>query len=186
MQLIIFILAFMVLGYVLARTDNRREEQPSQAVPELSSKKPGRLSLWWQERFTWRKQASRFRAWVAGANSADFSEDFQAWLAQLSPDEAAGFTHALAEYARGLGFDLDQAMNGDLDKDPRLKSVFVEAIVVYSQAYRKAKQVNKDAEKKAPEAARQEESTDGKQPAEKKASRRKSDPLPLMEAAPAG
>jgi len=178
MQLILFILAFMVVGYILARTEGSQEGNTSQEYSSVPTAKPNRLAAWWQARFGGRKQANLFRAWVAGAPPGVFPEEFRTWLAQLSRAEVATFTQGLASYALGLGYDLDQALEGGMDKQPRMKSVFVEAIVVYSQAYRRAKQVNQDAEKKAPEAARQEEPALGKQPAEKTQSRRKSEPLP--------
>jgi hypothetical protein len=179
MQLILFILIFMAVGYALARTDDRPED------PEIYLKKPNRLASWWQQLFSGRKAARQFRAWVAASEQGLFPQDFKTWLAGLSPSEAAAFTHGLNDYARGLGYDLDQAMQGELKTKPMLMSVFVETIVVYSQAYRKARQVKQESEKKAPQAERQTETSDGKQPAEKSASRRKGDALPAIEAIPA-
>ena len=185
MQLILFILAFMVIGYILARTESSDQSQISNKTEDILTTQPGKLVGWWQARFGGRKQASRFRAWVGGTPAGIFPEDFKTWLAQLSSAQAVAFTRGLNSYAHGLGYDLDQAIEGGLDKQPRMKSVFVEAIVVYSQAYRKAKQVNQENEKKAPEAARQEGPTNDKQTAEKTQSRRRNEPVPIPEAAAA-
>jgi hypothetical protein len=68
---------------------------------------------------------------------------------------------------------MDKLVDGSLDSQPALMQVYVEALVVYSQAYRKAKQAQKEAETAKPVEAGN--SSDGKTAAEKSASRRKSD-----------
>jgi hypothetical protein len=53
--------------------------------------------------------------------------------------------------------------------------VYVEAVVVYSQAYRKAKQAQKEADAAKTDAGATNNSSDGKTTAEKSVSRRKSE-----------
>ena len=175
MQLFILILVFMSLGYFLARVDAEREaaspvEQPS-----------GKAS-WWRRRFGQGGLARRFRAWVLGSGATLFPEEFRNWLASLAKAEGEDFIQALDSYLTGLGFSLKQGIKGDLDRDPRMKSVFVEAIVVYRQAYRKAKKANKEAEEQGDGQAEQNPGDNGKKPAEKSVSRRRSEAELLPEA----
>ncbi|GAG01209.1 unnamed protein product, partial [marine sediment metagenome] len=86
------------------------------------------------------------------------------------------FTRALNEYAASLGYSLTDLVEGDYDGKPALMQVFVEAIVIYSQEYRKAREVQQaeaDKEEAAPADDEASASTEVKKPAEKSTSRRK-------------
>jgi hypothetical protein len=87
-----------------------------------------------------------FRDWALGVGARQLPADLKAWLAGLSEEEAHQFHVSLAEYADSLGFELSELVDGSLDQDPIMRQVFVEAIVVYSPAYRKARQAREKAE----------------------------------------
>jgi hypothetical protein len=102
------------------------------------------------------RRQDAFRQWALGRSARWWPADFKHWLAGLSESEAADFHHALDEYANSLGFQLDRIIDGGLDNDPRMRQVFVEAVVVYSPAYRKVRQAQQAAAEK-PEQAEQPE-----------------------------
>jgi hypothetical protein len=84
----------------------------------------------------------------------------------------------LADYAKGLGFSLNELVDGGLDQDPFMRQVFVEAIVVYSNAYRKAKRAHQQAKVKKAEQEKSAVKKDGKKPAEKETSHRNENVVP--------
>ena len=158
MELLFLLVLAAIAGYYLAglRPEDKRQ---TQAQP--------RRGL-----FGRRKDRTAFRTWALGAGASFFPEDFKAWLAGLSPTEAEEFQASLDNYATGLGYRLRDLSEGKMDNRARMQ-VFVEAIVVYSQEYRKLK----EAQKKAQKENEKEGDADGraaeKQVAEKRASRRK-------------
>jgi len=85
-----------------------------------------------------------------------------------------------------LGFRLDQLVEGGLDRDPRMRQVFVEAIVVYSPAYRKARQAQQQPSSAAKDKDSQAEAQDGKGSKPSGSARHKNGPAAEAgEAAPA-
>jgi len=143
MEMLILILLFIVAGYLLAAMGGQRK------AASKAGAKPGwrdRLEDRWKGSFDRRGLTDDFRVWAFGDPSLNLPDDFKQWFAALPDRDAQAFTLALANYATGLGFSLSSAVKGSLDEDPRLRQVFVEAIVVYSSAYRKAKQAQQAAE----------------------------------------
>ena len=171
MDLIILVLVFAVLGYFLGVS--RLGKQVDRATEQLAlttGKVADNLESRWKSLLKRPKPGEAFRNWVAGAGASLFPEEFKAWLKGLSAQEAQEFSTALGEYSNSLGFSVNKLVDGGLDQDPILRQVFVEAVVVYSSAYRKAKTARQQSEakesKKAP-------LPDGEiKPAEKSASRR--------------
>lgn len=113
MYLLVYLLIFLGIGYLLARWEANRQ-------PDLSQ---------------------RLRSWATRQGAEYFPRDFREWLTGLSSHEAQDFTQALQAYSQGLGFDLERLVDDGYATDPRMRTVFVEAVVVYSQAYRKARLV---------------------------------------------
>ena len=178
MHLLVLLVIFLLVGYVLA--DSRFSERVDRAAGDVtvaSKNLANNVEARWKNLFRRQSPADAFRNWAAGA---DLPQDFISWLASLSDREMYDFTHALADYARGLGFDLNVLIQGGLDQEPILRQVFVEAIVVYSDAYRKARKALDDAEQAE---AKESASKDGKKPAAKKASRRKREAVEAPETA---
>jgi len=178
MWLILLLVAAGVGGYFFARSRFSKpvEDTASKVgntTVDVTKEYSGKASSWWQGQFGKGKSSDPLRAWAAGPGAPYLPEDFKSWLAGLSEDDAKAFTKSLYDYGKGLGYDMDKLVDGSLDSQPALMQVYVEALVVYSQAYRKAKQAQKEAETAKPVDAGN--SSDGKTAAEKSASRRKSD-----------
>jgi hypothetical protein len=175
MYLLILLVVFGLLGYLLAisqRSSKRREAASkgpaNRAMEQVRSR--------WNNLFARGSQSDDFWNWAEGAGSSLLPGDFKKWLYGLSDAEANEFVGNLATYANTLGFSLHELDTGGLDRDPIMRQVFVEAIVVYSQAYRKAKLAQQQAEAAEKEKAAKGKPGDGKQPAEKHPSRRMADP----------
>jgi hypothetical protein len=144
MEMLLLVLLFILIGYLLARLGSSRRERRAARQPVM----PGwrdRLEDSWKGAFDRRGLTDDFRVWVYGDPSANLPDDFKHWFGGLTDRDAQEFTHSLANYSRGMGFSLTQLVKGGLDDDPMLRQVFVEAIVVYSSAYRKAKQAQQAA-----------------------------------------
>jgi len=134
------------------------------SAKKLASKVEGR----WRTLFGGGGRGRRsFQAWATGPGSRLFPNEFTDWLAGLSEPSADSFSVKLADYAHGLGFNLSELMDDSLDRQPIMRQVFVEAIVVYSQAYRRAKQARQQVE-----GTKNKSSEGGLTPPEKKADHR--------------
>lgn len=169
MYLLSLIILFALAGYILATT---RFSHQVDSVTDRISASVQRVSRSTRER--WQSlfgpaKGNEFRNWALGVGAPLFPEEFKTWMAEMSPEEALQFQQSLVEYSDSLGFRLIDLVDGSLDNDPIMRQVFVEAIVVYSPAYRKARQAQKkvDAENKSMPVDSE------KRPAEKAASRRK-------------
>jgi hypothetical protein len=180
MWLILLLVAAGIGGYFFARSRFSKpvEDTASKVgtvTVETTKEYSGKASSWWQRQFGRGDGSDPFRVWAAGAGAAQLPEDFKSWLAGLSEEEAKAFTKSLYDYGKSLGYDFDKLVDGSLDSQPARMQVYVEAVVVYSQAYRKAKQAQKESETAKPEASATNNSSDGKTAAEKSTSRRKSE-----------
>lgn len=176
MELILLLVIGGAIGYLLSNRSGRKPDE--QAAKPIAI--PQRIG----------KQAISLRAWAAGPAAGDLPDDFKRWLASLTDQEAQDFTQALSDYSSGLGFQLDDLLNGNLKNQPALMQVYVEAVVVYSNAYRKARQARQEAEATKTQADKQTQTQDavqpvpsnGKEAAQKQPSRRKSEPVGGVEA----
>lgn len=182
----LFIL-FLLFGWILATTRfSQKVDDTTGSIAATFSRWNARVRDGWNRlvRPAARRneRSADFRAYALGVGAPLFPDEFKAWLAGLSPDEARRFDHSLAEYGNSLGFKLNDLLDGSLDRDPLMRQVFVEAVVVYSPAYRKARQA-----KKAAEAGNNGANTASadKPPAEKAPSRRKQPVAENSEAAEA-
>jgi Sec-independent protein translocase protein TatA len=170
MNLVVLLIIFLLFGYVLADTRlGRKVDQAAEGAAGSSKNLVDRVEARWKAMFRRGSQADALRAWAANQGS-DLPVEVKTWLAGLAERDLRNFTQALASYSQGLGFNLDTLVEGGLDDEPILRQVFVEAIVVYSDAYRKAKKALEEAEA---ETQKEAAPPDGKKPAEKQASRRK-------------
>ncbi len=171
MDLIILVLVFAVLGYFLGIS--RLGKQVDRATEQLTlttGKMADSLENRWKS-LTKRSQADDFfRKWAFGAGASLFPDEFITWLKSLTVQESQEFTTALGEYSNSLGFKLTELVDGSLDREPIMRQVFVEAVVVYSSAYRKAKTARQQSEAKESKKTPQPEGEI--KPAEKSASRR--------------
>jgi hypothetical protein len=184
MQLLLLLLLFGVIGYLLAGSDFReRVDRTAGHLSAASGSWWTRSTVWWRSRFSRKVSADEFRTWVTGQGAAILPEEFKQWYLALPGPQAQDFVYSLADYADGLGYNLMQLVAGGLEHKPVMKQVFVEAIVVYSDAYRKAKEARKQAEDERPQPEAEDQEL---QPAEKSASRRQRQKVAeTAEAAPA-
>jgi hypothetical protein len=148
MYLLTLLVLFALLGYLLASSRfGQRLDGATDRAAASTRRWTGRLGDRWRGLFNRRSQDEAFRVWALGPGAGLFPQDFKTWLAGLSEAEAQDFRHSLDEYADSLGFNLPQLIDGGLDQDPIMRQVFVEAIVVYSPAYRRARQAQQQAAK---------------------------------------
>jgi hypothetical protein len=162
MYLLSLLVLFALLGYLLAssRFGERLDGATGRAV--ASTKRwTGWLGERWRGLFNRRAETEAFRAWALGQGAALFPQDFKTWLSSLSESEAWAFRRSLEEFADSLDFNLAQLIDGSLDQDPRMRQVFVEAIVVYSPAYRRARQAQQQAAKNSDAARKTGQKLDG-------------------------
>ena len=189
MDLLLLFLVFAALGYILGITRfGRKADRTTEQVTVASKRLAGRLGERWKTTFGPGAFGKDFKTYAtspfpAGA-AASFPADFKSWLSALSDRDLTDFVKSLADYSHTLGYNLSELVAGGLDGDPRLRQVFVEAITVYSSAYRKARQAHQTAEAEAEDETLQPDGGNGKIPAEKASSRRKSgEPSEPIEAA---
>lgn len=178
MYLFSLVLLFALLGYILAISRFGR------TIDAATEHWMGQFDRRWRSLFKRRSQTRDFRVWALGVGAPLLPDDFKSWLARLSTEEAQDFNWSLIEYTKSLGLQLDQLLGGSLDRDPRMRQVYVEAIVVYSPAYRKARQALQKAAADAEKNLNAGPDAD-KQAAEKAPSRRKQDTADTVETAPA-
>ena len=149
MYLLALLVLFTLIGYLLAtsRFGDRVDEATERVdcFVETADGSYGRALA--EALFNRQPETEEFRSWALGPGADLFPQDFKTWLASLSEAEARDFRHSLDEYADSLGFNLTKLIDGGLDHDPRMRQVFVEAIVVYSPAYRRARQAQQQAAK---------------------------------------
>jgi hypothetical protein len=175
MELLILIGAAGLIGYFFARSRySKHVDNAAESVSNSSREYAGKTSSWWQRNFGGGRQTEPFEAWVAGSGDSLLPDEFKTWFAGLSENERKDFTHALDGYLKGLGYDLDQLFDDSLANQPALLQSYVEAVVVYSDAFRKAQEASQETESEPETEGEKSPSADGKKPAEKTTSRRRS------------
>jgi hypothetical protein len=173
MELLLMLVVFAGIGYILATS--RVDAQAGKAAEKLalaSRDSAGRFRDGWKIRIARRSFSREFRDWVNKNAPALVPESFRSWLSELSAGELQDFVKNLADYSHGLSYSLSSLVEGELETDPRMRQVFVEAITVYSAAYRKAKEARKasEAEESSDSA---EKHGNGRVPAAEKAASRR-------------
>jgi len=182
MYLLIFLIGFGVIGYTLARSSYaQRAEHRASGTPKKWGES---LAGWWQARFGTQPPEDAFIIWARSQGAGYFPEEFNGWLAGLPSRESHAFSQALQDYTGGLGFELDSLTDNSLKNKPALMQVYVEAVVIYSQAYRRAKEIHQEADKAEAKDKESAKEKDGMKNAEKQASRRRSGVPEMAEAVP--
>jgi hypothetical protein len=126
-----------------------------------------------------------YREWLVTA--LEVPDDLRIWYLNLDDRQAQGFENALHDHGLNTGLQLASLVAGNLDGKPALRSIYVEAVAIYSQAYRKAREaiaVEKDSDQSAAETTEPEPDSrvEGKVVAEKRTSRRRINPAPASTA----
>lgn len=190
MTLLILVVAVGFLAYYLARRDVDKKAVDASRSLSTKAKDVGEdVGLRLKDLTGQGKgRPQDFISWVNGPGKADLPQDFLDWFAALTPSQQKDFSKAAVNYVDSLGMSLTALTSGRLDSQPDFKKVFVETLVIYSNAYRKIAEAKTRPEEKSGE-------DDGKEPeqaapapevpvAEKARSRRSAD-LPLENAQPA-
>jgi hypothetical protein len=184
--LILLIAAAFIAGYYLSRS--KYSEQIDDATEKVSSTSKSwtdKAGGWVQDRVGRGKDGDSFKEWATGPGAEYMPDDFKEWVADLSDEETETFTQALVNYSKGLGFDLSALEKGVYDNNPALMQVYVEAVVVYSQEYRKARQAHLESEEVAEQAEDESKAEASTKAAQKSTSRRKKEEVNTTEAATA-
>jgi hypothetical protein len=148
MEFLTLFLIFGISGVLIGILRSGNKTDQVSGITTISAKKlASKVEGSWRTLFGGTGRGRRsFQAWATGTGSRLFPNEFVDWLASLSGPAADAFSVRLADYAHGLGFSLSELMDDSLDRQPIMRQVFVEAIVVYSQAYRRAKQARQQVE----------------------------------------
>lgn len=179
MELLILLLIAGVMGYLLS--GSRYSQKIDETTGKVTDESEGALKSmgrWTRSFFGRGKQANNFLSWATTNGAAHFPQEFNSWLKGLTPEEADQFTNSLMRYLQGLGYKVEDYTSGKMEYKPAQMQIFVEAVVIYSNEYRRAHEAQLEA-KKAEESKKPEtsdngsSSADGKAVAEKQPSRRK-------------
>jgi hypothetical protein len=182
MYLIILLVIFMAVGYFLAKSAfSKKIDQSTHKVTSTTRALTDRTEQWWSGRFGRHRKSDAFRGWVNGKGEAYLPEDFTVWFASLSSSQANRFVSALSDYTKDLGFELSELEDESLSNKPALMQVYVEAVVIYSNAYRKARKVKQETDKPS-----QKSSSNGKQSRQKHSQQTENEILEVAEPVPAG
>lgn len=172
MSLIILLFLAGLLGYLLARSQTgARVDRRASELAEQARGLGSRTGTWVGERLGLSRKPRSLRQWAA--ESPDLPEDDRRWVAGLTNEEAAAFALALNNHADSLGLELTRLFSGDLDSDEQQRKIYVEAVSIYSRAYRKAREVKQQEETVELAEPSAGEVVEGKVVAEKKPSRRR-------------
>lgn len=186
MALLLLLILVGVVAYFLARRD--LDKQAAKATRDLTSKAKN-MGEDVQMRFkdltgqgTTRSDA--FIRWVEGPGKADLPADFLEWFGSLTNEEKKAFSRGANNYVDGLGMSLASLTSGRLDSQPDFKKVFVETLVIYSNAYRKVVEAkSKTKETTSQESDKEADSAPEEVPVAEKARSRRGTDAPL-EASP--
>jgi hypothetical protein len=185
MEFLLILAGALAVGYFIARSRySKTVDKTADQVVTTSKDLAGKTEDWWRKQFTKGRYAEALKGWAAGPGANLLPGDFKTWLNELPERDAQIFTQELFKHLEGLGYDLPKMVNRQLVLAPEQQQVFVETIVVYSQAYRKAKAAQqKNGTENNKEAANSEQPAQNElQPAEKSTSRRRGDGNELGEA----
>ena len=184
--LLLFIVAAIIVGYYLSRSKySEHIDDATEKVTSTSKSWTDKAGGWVQDRVGRGKDGDSFKEWVTGPGAEYLPDDFKKWVADLSDEETEMFTQALTNYSKGLGYNLSALEKGVYDNNPALMQVYVEAVVVYSQEYRKARQAHLEAEEVAEQAEDESKAEASAKAAQKSTSRRKKEEVNNSEAAAA-
>lgn len=139
MALVLLLFAFGLLGYVVARSQSRGRVDASAGnttaqIRDLGTKTAG----WIGSQLGFGDRPVDLRLWAA--DTLELPGDVRAWIMNLSSEEAAVFHQALDQHGNTLGLDLAKFFSGTADQTPDQHDAYIEAVAVYSRAYRKARE----------------------------------------------
>ena len=175
MTVFLLLIIFILLGYLLAFTPL------GDRIVSVADEMVGQVRGSDRKEKAAAADASDFREWLL--TDPAVPDDLRLWYAGLDNPQALRFEQALQSHGQNTGLQLVSLVTGEIDNKPVLRNIYVEAVSIYSQAYRKAREaiaVEQEENQPAPEApereARPEPRVEGKVVAEKRTSRRRATP----------
>jgi hypothetical protein len=137
MSLILLFLIFAAIGYLFAFSNlgDRFEEAGSGVVDQVKESVRRTQTAPPDESAV---SPAPVGEWVK--RSSAVPDEFRGWYLSLPAQETKRFEKAVAAHAQETGLKFSLLFNGDLDRQPERRKVYVEAVSVYSQAYRKARE----------------------------------------------
>lgn len=187
MTIILLLLIFTILGFLFAQSTW------GDLLTDWLKTLPGKLGTESSEDSTTSSikqgqpvDSKSLTKWVS--SSMDIPDDFRIWYLSLDNAEIDQFESALQSHASSTGLNISNLVSGGLEQQTDLRKVYVEAVSVYSQAFRKAREaIEQEVEsmQKDPSAGGEDAKTtvEGKAVAEKRESRRRRSPKLQNEAA---
>lgn len=174
MTVLLLLIIFLLLGYLLAFTG--LGDRISSVANELTGQVRGSRQPDTNQAPAPVSRQAAYRSWLTTA--VEVPDDMRIWYLGLDEEQAQRFERSLDDHGRNTGLQLASLVRGDLDNTPALRSIYVEAVSIYSQAYRKAREaIEVERESDQPAADRPDPDTDervdGKVVAEKRTSRRR-------------
>jgi len=138
----------------LSKSVTNRAGKISKAAGDRAGELYGGLRGRWKLVTDKRNLAKQYKQWVGDsafasrtklyAGMPQKAEEFSGWLAKLEPKEIEAFSNKVALFCAGLNFDLAWLTSTQLDQDPELKQTVEDSILLYSLAYWRATQVQRD------------------------------------------
>jgi hypothetical protein len=162
MALVLLLFAFGLLGYLIARSQTRGpvDDLAVGAAPEGLTDQIRGLGGWFGSQLGFEKKPADLRQWAAEA--LDLPGDVRAWIMNLSADEALAFGQALEQHAGAMGLDLRTFFSRTAGQTPEQRDAYIEAVAVYSRAYRKAKEAQEQETAEQESAEQEAGETEGK------------------------
>jgi hypothetical protein len=171
MTLLIFVLAAIAIGYWLSRSKYQQSiDDTASQFASSSQSWTARAENWWKSSVLKRNTEEQFTSWVDTRGQEYLPGDLIGWYSGLPESKRKSFTNKLEANLNKQGFDLLPLLQGNYDNQPARMQVYVEAIVVTSQEFRKTKEVE---EPKNTKSDKKNSKPAEKKTAEKQSSRRR-------------
>jgi len=173
MTLLIFILVAVGIGYWLSRSKYQQSiDDKASQLASSSQSWSSRAENWWNSSVMRRNFEGQFTSWASAEGFQFLPDEFTNWYSELSESNRKTFTNQLESNFKRQNLEYQDLLQGKLENQPAKMQLYVEAIVVTSQEFRKTKEVeepnNPKTEKRKPK-----DTGTGKKTAEKQTSRRR-------------
>ncbi|MFN2127134.1 MAG: hypothetical protein ACK2TU_04680 [Anaerolineales bacterium] len=171
MTLLIFIIAAVLIGYWLSRSKYQQSiDNTASQIATSSQSWTATVENWWKSSILKRTSTEQFTSWVSVDGQDLLPAEFNTWYNDLSESEKEDYSNQLQKNFNEKGLELKDLVQGKFQNQPARMQVYVEAIVVTSQEFRKTREVEE------PKSIKKENSkpkTVEKKTAEKQTSRRR-------------
>ena len=171
MTLLIFVLAAIAIGYWLSRSKYQQSiDDTASQISSSSQSWTDRAENWWKTSILRHSSEENFNNWIDKKGAKFLPGDLIYWYNDLADNNKKSFVGKLEANFNEQDLELQDLYQGKYDNQPARMQIYVEAIVVTSQEFRKTKEVEE------PQSAKKENKktkTPEKKTAEKQTSRRR-------------